>query len=114
MATSGSLTALYQNCSVFYSQHQLGATQQLELVQKICMQTAQLATKTPFLLLSQLSLTPATGLVASKIFIKQAALLLIGYWDQFRNAESEAPVNANFLPMPVQSLLYPYRNPTVI
>lgn len=46
--------------------------------------------------------------------IKQAALLLIGYWDQFRNAEGEAPVNGNFLPMPVQSLLYPYRNPTVI
>ena len=37
--------------------------------------------------------------------IKQAALLLIGYWDQFRNAEGEAPVNGNFLPMPVQSLL---------
>ncbi len=35
--------------------------------------------------------------------IKQAALLLIGYWDQFRNAEGDAPVNGNFLPMPVQS-----------
>lgn len=46
--------------------------------------------------------------------IKQAALLLIGYWDQFRNAEGDAPVNGNFLPMPVQSLLYPYRKPTAI
>jgi uncharacterized phage protein (predicted DNA packaging) len=45
--------------------------------------------------------------------IKQAVLLLIGYWDQFRNAEGEAPVNGT-LPMPVQSLLYPYRKPTAI
>lgn len=86
MATSGSLTALYQSCCVFYSQRELSATEQLELVQKICMQTAQLATKTPFLLLSQLSLTPATGLVASKVFIKQAALLtaiaLAGRWSE--------------------------------
>ena len=46
--------------------------------------------------------------------IHQAILLLCGYWDQYRNAEQEAPVNGNFLPMPVQSLLYPYRKPTVI
>lgn len=46
--------------------------------------------------------------------IHQAILLLCGYWDQYRNAEQEAPVNGNFLPMPVQSLLYPYRKPTAI
>ena len=46
--------------------------------------------------------------------IHQAILLLCGYWDQYRNAEQETPVNGNFLPMPVQSLLYPYRKPTAI
>lgn len=46
--------------------------------------------------------------------IHQAILLLCGYWDMHRNAESETPVNGNYLPMPVQSLLYPYRKPTVI
>lgn len=46
--------------------------------------------------------------------IHQAILLLCGYWDQYRNAEQEMPVNGNFLPMPVQSLLYPYRKPTAI
>ncbi len=46
--------------------------------------------------------------------IHQAILLLCGYWDQYRNAEKDAPVNANYLPMPVQSLLYPYRQPTAV
>lgn len=46
--------------------------------------------------------------------IHQAILLLCGYWDMHRNAESETPVNGNFLPMPVQSLLYPYRKPTAV
>ncbi|WP_218698357.1 head-tail connector protein [Acinetobacter harbinensis] len=46
--------------------------------------------------------------------IHQAILLLCGYFDQYRNAEQEMPVNGNFLPMPVQSLLYPYRMPTAI
>lgn len=86
MATPGSLTALYQDCNVFYAEPQLSTAQQLELLQKISMQTAQLATKSPLLLLSQLSLTPATGLVASKIFIKQAALLtaiaMAGRWPE--------------------------------
>ncbi len=84
MAASGSLTALYQDCSAFYAEQQLNTAQQLELAQNICQRTVQIATKTPFLLLSQLSLTPATGLIASKIFIKQAALLsaiaMAGRW----------------------------------
>lgn len=46
--------------------------------------------------------------------IHQAILLLCGYWDQYRNVEKDAPVNANYLPMPVQSLLYPYRQPTAV
>jgi hypothetical protein len=87
MATLGSLTALYKDCNVFYAEkHGLTASQQLALLQKICQQTAQLACKTPFLLLSQLSLTPATGLVSSKLFIKQAALLttiaMAGRWPE--------------------------------
>uniref|UniRef100_UPI00300BEF4A head-tail connector protein n=1 Tax=Acinetobacter guillouiae TaxID=106649 RepID=UPI00300BEF4A len=36
--------------------------------------------------------------------IHQAILLLCGFWDKHRNAESETPVNGNYLPMPVQSL----------
>ncbi|MBY0419503.1 MAG: hypothetical protein K2W88_15745, partial [Pararheinheimera sp.] len=76
MATLGSLTEIYQDCAVFYAQKRgLTAAQQLDFLQKICQQTAQLACKSPFLLLSQLSLTPATGLVSGKLFIKQAALL---------------------------------------
>ena len=82
----GSLTALYQDCNAFYAGQQLTATQQLELMQNICLGTVQIASKTPFLLLSQLSLTPATGLIASKIFIKQAALLtaiaMAGRWPE--------------------------------
>lgn len=46
--------------------------------------------------------------------IHQAILILVGYFDAHRNAEKETPVNGNFLPMPVQSLLYPYRKPTVV
>lgn len=44
--------------------------------------------------------------------IKQAALLLVGFFDDQRNAESVP--NGNYLPFAVQSLLYPYRNPTVV
>ena len=87
MATLGSLTEIYQDCAVFYAQKRgLTAAQQLDLLQKICQQTAQLACKSPFLLLSQLSLTPATGLVSGKLFIKQAALLtaiaMAGRWPE--------------------------------
>ena len=46
--------------------------------------------------------------------IHQAILMLCGYWDEYRRAEKEAPVNGNFLPMPVQNLLYSYRKPTAI
>lgn len=46
--------------------------------------------------------------------IHQAILLLCGYWDMHRNADKETPVNSNYLPMPVQSLLYPYRKPTAV
>ncbi|MBJ8421906.1 phage gp6-like head-tail connector protein [Acinetobacter bereziniae] len=46
--------------------------------------------------------------------IHQAILLLCGFWDKHRNAENETPVNDNFLPMPVQSLLFHYRKPTAI
>lgn len=46
--------------------------------------------------------------------IHQAILLLCGFWDEHRNAESETPVNGNYLPMPVQSLLFHYRKPTAI
>ncbi len=46
--------------------------------------------------------------------IHQAILLLCGFWDKHRNAEVETPVNGNYLPMPVQSLLFHYRKPTAI
>lgn len=46
--------------------------------------------------------------------IHQAILLLCGFWDKHRNAESETPINGNYLPMPVQSLLFHYRKPTAI
>ena len=46
--------------------------------------------------------------------IHQAILMLCGFWDKHRNAESETPVNGNYLPMPVQSLLFHYRKPTAI
>ena len=46
--------------------------------------------------------------------IQHAILILVGYFDQYRNAEAETPTNGNYLPMPVQYLLYPYRKPTAI
>ena len=46
--------------------------------------------------------------------IKHAVLILVGYFDQYRNAEAETPLNGVYLPLPVQSLLYPYRTPTAI
>ena len=45
--------------------------------------------------------------------IKQAALLLIGYWDNNRNAE-KADANDWYLPPPVLALLTPYRTPVAI
>lgn len=44
--------------------------------------------------------------------IAHAALLLIGYYDEHRNADKDMPINGNYLPAPVQALLYPYRDPT--
>lgn len=46
--------------------------------------------------------------------VQHAVLILVGYFDQYRNAEAETPTNDNYLPKPVQSLLYPYRKPTAI
>ena len=43
--------------------------------------------------------------------IKQAALLLIGYWDANRNAEQG---NGWYLPQPVLALLTPYRTPVAV
>lgn len=45
--------------------------------------------------------------------IKKAILVLAGYYDSYRNAEKEAPINGNYLPQPVQSLLYKYRLPSI-
>ena len=45
--------------------------------------------------------------------IKQAALLLIEYWEKHRKDEGEVSVNGNYLPIPVLSLLNLYRKPTV-
>ncbi|RVT46408.1 hypothetical protein EMM73_08925 [Rheinheimera sediminis] len=87
MATLGPLTELYQNCTKFYAgKHELTAQQQLELLQRICKLLTQLAYQSPFLLLSQLSLTPANACISSKIFIKEAALLtaiaMAGRWPE--------------------------------
>ncbi len=43
-----------------------------------------------------------------------AVLVFVGYYDKHRNAESDAPVNGNFMPQPVQSLLFTYRTPTAV
>jgi hypothetical protein len=45
--------------------------------------------------------------------IKVAALMLIGYFDDNRNADKDTPINGNYLPQPVVSLLYPYRQPVI-
>ena len=46
--------------------------------------------------------------------IKVAVLMLIGYFDDNRNADKETPTNGNYLPAPVISMLYPYRTPTAV
>ncbi|MCJ0828695.1 head-tail connector protein [Acinetobacter sp. NIPH1876] len=45
---------------------------------------------------------------------RSAVLLYVGYFDKYRNAESDAPVNGNFMPQPVQALLFTYRTPTAV
>lgn len=46
--------------------------------------------------------------------IKIAVLLLVGYYDQYRNLENEMVRDGNFLPAPVRALLAPYRRPTAV
>ncbi len=46
--------------------------------------------------------------------IKVAVLLLVGHYDYHRNISKDTPENGNYLPAPVQSLLWPYRKPTAI
>lgn len=43
-----------------------------------------------------------------------AVLVYVGYYDKHRNAESDVPVNGNFMPQPVQALLFTYRTPTAV
>lgn len=43
-----------------------------------------------------------------------AAKIMVGYFDEFRNAELEMPTNGNYLPPMVCALLYKYRTPTAI
>ena len=45
--------------------------------------------------------------------IKKAILILAGYYDSFRSAEKEAPINGNYLPAPVIALIYKYRTPSI-
>lgn len=45
--------------------------------------------------------------------IKMAVKILAGYFEVYRNAEQEAPVNGNYLPTPVRALLYKYRKPSL-
>lgn len=45
--------------------------------------------------------------------IKVAALLLVGYYDYNRNMDKDMPSDGNYLPAPVRSLLWPYRQPSV-
>lgn len=46
--------------------------------------------------------------------IKVAALMLIGYFDENRNAGKDTPTNGNYLPQPVIAMIYDYRKPTVV
>lgn len=45
--------------------------------------------------------------------LRTAQLLYVGYLDQYRNAEAEAPVNGNYLPQPITALLWSLRTPVV-
>lgn len=44
--------------------------------------------------------------------VRSATLILIGYLDRVRDDDSENSFKPNFLPAPVQALLYPLRLPT--
>lgn len=50
---------------------------------------------------------------ANTPLLRTAQLLYVGYLDQYRNAEAEAPVNGNYLPQPITALLWPLRTPAV-
>ena len=53
---------------------------------------------------------PAEG----KQDIKVATLMLIGYFDDNRSPDKDTPINGNYLPAPVISMLYSYRKPTAV
>lgn len=46
--------------------------------------------------------------------IKVAVLLLVGYFDNYRNVDQDAPNYGNYLPDPVRMMLIPYRKATVV
>ena len=46
--------------------------------------------------------------------IKVATLMLIGYFDDNRSPDKDTPINGNYLPAPVISMLYSYRKPTAV
>lgn len=52
--------------------------------------------------------------INTKADIKIAAMLLIGFFDLYRNAEISTLKNANYLPYPVLMLLTQYRRPTIV
>ena len=55
----------------------------------------------------------ATVTPANTPLLRTAQLLYVGYLDQYRNAEADAPVNGNYLPQPITALLWPLRTPAV-
>lgn len=52
--------------------------------------------------------------IYTKPDIKVAAMLLVGFFDMYRNAEVTTPTNGFRMPYPVLYLLTPYRVPTAI
>lgn len=55
-----------------------------------------------------------TGIdINTKPDIKIAAMLLVGFFDMYRNADVAAPSNGSRMPYAVLYLLAPYRTPTV-
>ena len=55
----------------------------------------------------------ATVTPANIPLLRTAQLLYVGYLDQYRNAEADAPVNGNYLPQPIIALLWSLRTPVV-
>ena len=55
--------------------------------------------------------------LTTKPDIKVAAMLMVGFFDLYRNAEatlsSNPAISPNYMPYPVLYLLIPYRQPTV-